>query len=78
MEAGIKSVKRHLKRIIGKTLLAYENMQTLLLQIEAVLNYRPPFPLSTDPNDLVLICVGHFLIGITFYTFPGVNLSHHP
>lgn len=36
-EAGIKSVKLHLYRIVGNTLLTYEGFTTFLTQIEAVL-----------------------------------------
>jgi hypothetical protein len=37
-EAGIRSVKLHLKRVIGLTSLTYEEMHTVLTQIEACLN----------------------------------------
>ncbi|XP_046810005.1 uncharacterized protein LOC124420591 [Lucilia cuprina] len=37
-EASVKSVKFHLRRIIGDTALTYEELTTLLAQIEAVLN----------------------------------------
>ena len=62
-EAGIKSVKNHIKRVIGENHLTYEEMYTLLVRIEAVLNSRPLTPLSNDPNDLSALTPGHFLIG---------------
>lgn len=40
-EAAVKSVKHHLQRIIGDHLFTYEEMSTLLCQIEACLNSRP-------------------------------------
>lgn len=38
-EAAIKSVKFHLRRTIGETLLTYEELSTLLAQIESILNF---------------------------------------
>ncbi|XP_076301952.1 uncharacterized protein LOC143220098 [Lasioglossum baleicum] len=40
-EAAVKSVKFHLKHIIGETSVTYEEFSTLLVQSEAVLNSRP-------------------------------------
>ena len=40
-EAGVKSVKYHLKRIMHDRILSFEVLATLLCQIESVLNSRP-------------------------------------
>ncbi|KMQ88302.1 hypothetical protein RF55_12237 [Lasius niger] len=62
-EAGVKSVKYHLRRILGEHKLTYEEMATLLSQIEACLNSRPLNALSNDPSDLAALAPGHLLIG---------------
>lgn len=62
-EAGVKSCKSHLRRVIGNANLTYEELSTTLAQIEAILNSRPLSPLSTDPNDLIPLSPAHFLIG---------------
>lgn len=62
-ESNIKSMKHHLKRVIGDMTLTYEEMTSVLTKIEACLNSRPMWPLNDDPNDLSVITPGHFLIG---------------
>jgi hypothetical protein len=62
-EAGVKSVNGHIKRVVGDTSLTFEEMYTFLTQVEACVNSRPITQLSTDPNDLIPLTPGHFLIG---------------
>lgn len=73
-EASVKSLKFHIKRVIGDTLLTYEELSTLLTQIEAVLNSRPLSPLSEDPTDLGALTPSHFLIGEPLNSLPEPSL----
>jgi len=71
----VKSVKFHLKRIIGDTLLTYEELTTLLTQIEAILNSRPLTPCTDDPEDLNVLTPGHFLMGCAPTTIPEPSIE---
>jgi len=58
-EAGIKSVKKHLNKILGNSALTYEELNTVLARVEACLNFRPMTPLSSDPSDMSVLTPGH-------------------
>lgn len=60
-EAAVKTTKHHLMRTIGETVMTFEELSTLLYQIEAVVNMRPICPISSDPNELSALTPAHFL-----------------
>ncbi|GFW64933.1 integrase catalytic domain-containing protein [Trichonephila clavipes] len=62
-EANIKSLIYHFKRVAGYSKFSYEELLTLINQIEAILNYQPLTPLSSDVDDLEVLTPAHFLIG---------------
>ena len=63
-EAAVKSFKIHLRRVVGDTKLTFEEMSTVLSQIEACLNSRPLGTLPPkDDNGIEILTLGHFLIG---------------
>lgn len=75
-EAAVKSMKIHLRRIVGNVKLTYEQLATVLSQIEAVLNSRPLAPMITlDGEEVEALTPGHFLIGKPLCSLPEEESS---
>ncbi|KAG7197627.1 hypothetical protein KM043_013408 [Ampulex compressa] len=74
-EAAVKSTKQHMHRIIGEAHLTFEEIQTVLCEIEAILNSRLLIPLTEDPNDLLCLTPGYFLVGDALNSFPCLDLN---
>lgn len=73
-EAGVKSAKTILRRVVGETVLTYEEISTLLTKVEAILNSRPLCPLSSSPEETNYLSPGHFLVGGPIVTPPEPSL----
>lgn len=69
-ESSMKSTKYFLKRTLQKSLLTFEQLITVLCQIEAILNLRPLMPLSSNISDfsypMVKATEGHFLVFVYY------------
>jgi hypothetical protein len=60
-EASVKSAKLNLRRVVGDVKLTFEEVSTVLTQIEACLNSRPLVPANVPDNDgIEAITPGHF------------------
>ena len=70
-----KSVKYHLRRTLGAQIATYEELTTLLTEIEACLNSRPLCALPNDPHHSYL-SPGHFLIGEPLTQLPTIDYSN--
>lgn len=64
-ENGVKACKHHLKHIVGESKLTFEEVATVLCQIEACLNSRPLYTAldSNDDDGIAPLTPGHFLTG---------------
>lgn len=69
-ESGVKSVKTHLVKTIGNKTLTFEELTTVLVQIEGILNSRPMCAMSTNVNTYTALTPAHFIIGETLVAPP--------
>ncbi|KAF2902667.1 hypothetical protein ILUMI_03520 [Ignelater luminosus] len=78
-EAQNKSVKTHLRKVLGNNqILTYEEPSTILTQIEALLNSRPLGWLSSDPNDPAPLIPAHVLVAKPLKSLPAIDLTEQP
>ena len=62
-ESAVKSMKRHLKRIMGTLMFTFEELNTIACEVEACLNSRPLLPMTSHNQDgLCTLTAGHFLL----------------
>lgn len=74
-ESMIKVVKTHLYRVIGQQLLSYEELCTVLTQVECLLNSRPLTVLSSDPAEPSALTPSHFLHTAPLCSLPAPEVD---
>ncbi|GFX67247.1 integrase catalytic domain-containing protein [Trichonephila clavipes] len=74
-EAAIKPCKYHLKRVVNGINLTYEELLTVTVQIEGILNSRPFCPLSNNDDDFQVLTPAHFLINRSLNSLEEPNLT---
>ena len=78
-EAAVKSLKTHMSRVVGNAKLNFEELTTVLSQIEACLNSRPLGTMPHNDDDgIELLTPGHFIIGRPMQALPDHALSYKP
>lgn len=73
-ESYVKLTKHHLNRMTLSIKLTFEEMSTLLKQIEACVNSRPLCAITSDTDDYDFLTPGHFLIGRPLNMMPEASL----
>ncbi|GFX94183.1 putative gag-pol protein [Trichonephila clavipes] len=79
-ESGFRSVKFHLKRVLGETILTFEELTTLLTQIEGLLNSRPlSYVNDSDIECISTLTPSHFLTGdVLLFSSRGASFNLQP
>jgi len=76
-ERLVKSVKRCLKKTIGGAILTYEELLTVVVEVQAILNCRPlSYVSSEDPEEP--LTQSHLLCGRRLMSLPDSNTSDTP
>ena len=71
-----KGTKYHLMRVAGNDVSTFEELYTLLVQIEGLLNSRLFAPVSSDPSDLSPLAHAHFFIRRPFNSVADPDMTH--
>ena len=72
-ERLVHSMKEPLRKVLGKALLSYQELATILTRIEAVINLRPLTTVSDDIRDLTPITPAHLAVGRSLLSLPDLE-----
>ncbi len=61
-EAGVKSMKMPMRKVLTPHALQFHELSSILVEIEAILNSRPITPLNSIEAENPVLTPGHFLI----------------
>ena len=74
-ERLVRSVKTCLRKIMGRSYLKFEELQTMICEVEAVINSRPLSYLHTESSEPSPLTPAHFLTGQRITTLPPYPLG---
>lgn len=77
-EAAVKSAKRHLLRVVGRQSMHYDQLNTLLVRIEACLNSRPLIALHDSIDDRLALTPADILTGRPLVSVPEAPIPDIP
>ncbi|XP_044313284.1 uncharacterized protein LOC123037285 [Drosophila rhopaloa] len=72
-EAAVKSAKHHLLKAMGSAILTEDELHTVIVDVEAVLNSRPLIVDSGSPNEGEVVTPADLLVGTTLETLPPAS-----
>ncbi|XP_064472437.1 uncharacterized protein LOC135386462 [Ornithodoros turicata] len=73
-ERLVHSVKDALRKTLGRNSFTFEQLNTILIEIEATINSRPLTYISDDPRDFSPLCPSHVLVWKRLTQLPGFSL----
>lgn len=76
-ERCIRTVRKVMKALMKEQVLDDEGLNTLLCEVEAIINGRPITKLSDDPRDLEPLTPNHLLLLRSGPTVPPGNFTSH-
>ncbi|GFY46334.1 integrase catalytic domain-containing protein [Trichonephila inaurata madagascariensis] len=60
-ERLVKNIKDPLRKILGRALLTFEELSTILSEVEVIVNHRPLTYVENDPGESEPLTPAHFL-----------------
>lgn len=73
-ERLVRTVKTCLRKVLGKASLSFEELQTLICEVEAVVNSRPLTYVYAESSEPSSLTPAHFLTGQRITTLPSYPL----
>ena len=82
-EPAVRSKKHHLRRVMSRSILTYEEMTTILCEIDQVLKIRPLMALTDNPDDIFALTPTRLVNGRRLYAIPQpclqkIDVRGHP
>ena len=67
-----------MKRVVTDLLFTFEELNSFIIEVEAILNPRPLTAISSDPNDPPILTPAHFLNGDSSTSLPETDWTATP